>query len=71
MIESATADRLLLASRIDCCLQLAEPTFITAEQTYWVEHETGELCVDRGAGRVTRHPGRRRSVSDQGTRPAS
>ena len=71
MSESVTADRLLLASRVDCCLQLREPTFITAGQSYWVEHETGELYVDRGAGRVTRHPGRRRPVSDQGTRPAS
>lgn len=66
-----TADRLLLAGRVDCCLQLAEPTFITAGQSYWVDHAAGELCVDRGAGRVTRHPGSRRPVSDQVTRPAS
>ncbi|SNS15686.1 hypothetical protein SAMN06264365_1117 [Actinoplanes regularis] len=60
MTEPVIADRLMLASRVDCCFRLHEPTFIAPGEAYWIDRENGEFCVDRGAGRVTRHAGSRR-----------
>lgn len=57
--ERVTTERLVLVSRVDCCFLLDEPTLISAGQTYWLDRERGELSVDRGDGRVTRHSGRR------------
>ncbi|WP_350934931.1 hypothetical protein [Micromonospora mangrovi] len=50
-----TADRPMLVSVVDHWFYLQRPTFIDVEQTYWIDHETSELCVDRGDDRVTRH----------------
>lgn len=52
-----TADRLVLVDVVDRWFHLREPTFVDAGQTYWVDRSAGELCVDRGNGRTTRHPG--------------
>jgi hypothetical protein len=57
MVERVVADRLSLVEVVDCCFRLREPTFVRAGQAYWMDREAGELCVDRGDGRVTRHAG--------------
>lgn len=36
-------------------LYLQKPTFVGSGQTYWIDNESGELRVDRGGERVTRH----------------
>lgn len=54
MVERVTTDRLVLVNVVDHWFHLQHPTFIDAGQTYWIDHEASELCVDRG-GRVTRH----------------
>lgn len=59
MVNRVTADRLMLVSVVNHWFHLQEPTFIGAGQTYWIDRETNELCVDRGGDRVTR-PGRAR-----------
>ncbi|WP_147265168.1 hypothetical protein [Micromonospora sp. LHW51205] len=50
-----TADRLTLVSVVDHWFYLQEPTFVAAGQTYWIDRETSQLCVDRDGHRVTRH----------------
>jgi hypothetical protein len=55
VVNRVTADRLMLVNVVDHWFYLQEPTFIEAGQTYWVDHETNELFVDRGGDRVTRH----------------
>ncbi|AYF28078.1 hypothetical protein CSH63_11600 [Micromonospora tulbaghiae] len=56
MTERVTADRLLLVNVVHHWFYLRQPTFIGTGQTYWIDHGTSELCVDRGDDRVTRHP---------------
>ncbi|MBP1782066.1 hypothetical protein J3R08_001916 [Micromonospora sp. HB375] len=51
------AGRLILVNVVGCWFYLRQPTFIGTGQSYWIDHETSELCVDRGAARVTRHAG--------------
>ena len=55
VVNRVTADRLMLVNVVDHWFYLQEPTFIDAGQTYWIDHETNELCVDRGGDRITRH----------------
>ncbi|MEV6349735.1 hypothetical protein [Actinoplanes sp. NPDC051851] len=55
MVERGTADRLILVNVVDHHFYLEEPTFIGAGQSYWIDREAGEICVDRGGGRLTRH----------------
>ena len=62
LVNRVTADRLTLVSMVDHWFYLHEPTFLDAGQTCWIDHETNELCVDRGGDRVTRH-GRARSAA--------
>ncbi|WP_282757578.1 hypothetical protein [Actinoplanes sandaracinus] len=50
-----TADRMVLLTVVNRWFHLREPTFVGAGQSYWIE--AGELCVDRGGGRVSRHCG--------------
>jgi hypothetical protein len=63
MVKRVTADRLILVDVVDHWFHLQQPTFIDVGQTYWVDHDTSELCVDRGTdpithhARVTRHAG--------------
>ncbi|GAA2695265.1 hypothetical protein [Actinoplanes palleronii] len=66
MTNPVIAERLLLATRVDCCFQLDEPTFIAAGESYWLDDEHGELCVARGNGQTTRHSGSRRHGSSPG-----
>ncbi|MDG4750299.1 hypothetical protein O7630_05065 [Micromonospora sp. WMMD718] len=49
MVERVTADRLILVNVVDRWFYLRQPTFIGTGQSYWIDHETSELCVDRGA----------------------
>ncbi|MBM0258596.1 hypothetical protein [Micromonospora sp. 4G55] len=49
------ADRLVLLDRIEWFI-LERPVLVRPGETYWVDRND-ELCVDRGAGRVTRTPG--------------
>lgn len=55
MVERVTADRLILVNVVGRWFYLRQPTFIDTGQSYWIDHETSELCVDRGAARVSRH----------------
>jgi hypothetical protein len=57
MVQRVTADRLILVDVVNRWFHLRAPTFIDAGQTYWIDHGTNELCVDRGGGRMTRHAG--------------
>lgn len=57
MFQRVTAERMLLLDVVHRWFHLAAPTFVEAGQTYWIDRETSELCVDRGDGRVTRHVG--------------
>lgn len=57
MSERATAERLILATRVGRWFHLGRPVLIEAGQSYWIDGATSELCVDRGDGRVTRHAG--------------
>jgi hypothetical protein len=57
MPERITVDRLTLADSAGRHFHLTEPTFIDAGQTYWIDRSNDELCVDRGNGRISRHPG--------------
>ena len=52
-----TAKRLVLVTVTRENYRLERPVFIGAGQRYWIDDATGELCVDCGQGRVTRHPG--------------
>ncbi|MGA4539368.1 hypothetical protein ACPA54_05185 [Uniformispora flossi] len=56
METRTTAERLLLATRVGW-FRLNQPVFIDRGQAYWIDHSSDELCVDRGSGRVSRHPG--------------
>ena len=56
MAECVTAGRLTLVDVVNHWFYLQQPTFVGTGQNYWIDHETNELCVDRGDGRVTRHP---------------
>ncbi|MEO3775218.1 hypothetical protein [Micromonospora sp. B9E7] len=55
MANLVIAERLMLVNVVDHWFYLKEATFINAGQVYWIDHETNELCVDRGGDRVTRH----------------
>jgi len=57
MVQRTTAERLVLLNQVGHTFHLSEPVFIDAGQTYWIDQETSELCVDRGDGRVSRHAG--------------
>ncbi len=57
MAKRVIVDRLLLVDVVDRWFHLQQPTFIDSGQTYWIDHETSELCVDRGSDRITRHAG--------------
>lgn len=57
MYERVTADRLTLVDVVNRWFHLHAPTFVDAGQTYWIDHENHEPCVDRGHGRVSRHAG--------------
>jgi hypothetical protein len=50
---------MILLNRVGpgCGFELERPVFIAAGEAYWIDHETSELCVDRGGGRVERVPG--------------
>ncbi|MBQ1051620.1 hypothetical protein KBX50_24515 [Micromonospora sp. C51] len=57
MRERVTADRLTLVSTVGRWLHLHQPVLIERGQSYWVDYETSELCIDRGNGHVTRAAG--------------
>ena len=57
MAERATAERLLLVTRVGRWFHLREPVLIGAGQSYWIDAVAAELCVDRDNGQVTRHAG--------------
>jgi hypothetical protein len=54
--ESVTAD-LTLVSTVGRWFHLHQPVLIERGQTYWVDYETSELCIDRGSGDVRRVAG--------------
>ncbi|WP_436535595.1 hypothetical protein [Actinoplanes sp. HUAS TT8] len=58
MLKLVTADQLTLVSVVDRWFCLDEPTFIDVGQSYWIDREVNEFCVDRGGDRLTRHAGR-------------
>ncbi|MEU5940342.1 hypothetical protein ABZ807_14355 [Micromonospora sp. NPDC047548] len=51
-----TAERLVLLNRVEW-FHLDRPVLVWLGQTYWVDRNADELCVDRGDGRITRTPG--------------
>jgi len=55
MVKRVIVDRLILVDVVDHWFHLQLPTFIDAGEAYWIDHETSELCVDRGRDRLTRH----------------
>lgn len=56
MRKRVTADRLVLLNRVEW-FHLDRPVLVWPGQTYWVDRDTDELCVDRGDGRITRASG--------------
>ncbi|MER6592062.1 hypothetical protein ABT214_09445 [Micromonospora purpureochromogenes] len=50
------ADRLVLLNQVEW-FHLDRPLLVWPGQTYWVDRDTDELCVDRGDGRITLAPG--------------
>ncbi|MEV0807339.1 hypothetical protein [Micromonospora sp. NPDC050200] len=56
MRERVTAERLVLLDRVEWFI-LERPVLVWPSQSYWVDYGTGELCVERGDGRITRTPG--------------
>ncbi|MBX7269326.1 hypothetical protein KIF24_27115 [Micromonospora sp. Llam7] len=57
MRERVTADRLTLVSTVGRWFHLHHPVLIERGQTYWVDYETSDLCIDRGSGDVRRVAG--------------
>ncbi|MET7424225.1 hypothetical protein [Dactylosporangium sp. NPDC005555] len=51
------AERMILLNRVHRWFVLERPVFVAAGQSYWIDHETSELCIDRGDGRVEQVPG--------------
>ncbi|GLW34454.1 hypothetical protein [Actinoplanes regularis] len=54
MFGRLAADRLILISEV-AWFYLPVPILVWPGQTYWIDFDRNELCVDRGRRRVTRH----------------
>ena len=57
MSGRVVAERMLLLNRVDTWFILDRPVFVAADKTYWIDHEAGTLCIDRGNARVEQVPG--------------
>jgi hypothetical protein len=56
MQEWVAVERLTLVDIVDRWFCLDRPVFIAPGQSYWVDWEADELCIDRGDGRISRIP---------------